>query len=89
MKKFNKTIAASLSALLALSPIVQAGTFTPADGSDGFSLGHYEGGINTADRAKIEELYANRPMILRQMDNVSRGLVAVPSDTGALISWRL
>ena len=89
MKKFNKITAISLTAVFALSSLAQAGTFTPADGSDGFSLGHYEGSVNTADRAKTEELYANRPMMLRQADKLSRGLVAVPSDTGALISWRL
>ncbi len=89
MNKQSKVLSASIAAVLALSPLVQAGTFTPSDGSDGFSLGHYEGSINSADRAKTEELYANRPLMLRQMDNLSRGLVAVPSDTGALVSWRL
>lgn len=89
MNKQTKVISVSLSALLALSPLVQAGTFTPSDGSDGFSLGHYEGNINTADRSKAEELYKNRPFSLRRMDNLTRGLVAVPSDCGALVSWRL
>lgn len=84
-----KVTAAFLAAIIAAAPAAYAGTFTPMDGSDGFSLGHYEGEINAAERAETEKLYQNRPMQLRQMEYLDRGLVAVPAANGALISWRL
>lgn len=62
--------------------------FTPADGSDGFSMGYYEDEWKSEDRAKTEELYQARPKVERQMENLSRGLTAVPGEGGTLVSWR-
>lgn len=85
MKKFI-AIAAAASILAAAVPAMAK--FTPSDGADGFSVGFYEDEWNGADRTKTEELYANRPKAERQMENLSRGLIAVKGDGGNLVSWR-
>ena len=89
MKPKRAVTAAITAAILASSTLVQAGTFTPESGSDGFTLGIYDGGINTAEREETEKLYAARPIMNRQMEYLDRGLVAVPAERGALVSWRL
>lgn len=89
MKNKNAIIAAIIAAILAASPLAQAGTFTPEVSQDGFTLGRYDGGINTAEREETERLYAARPMTNRQMEYLDRGLVAIPSERGALVTWRL
>lgn len=85
MKKFI-AIMAAVSILAAAVPAMAK--FTPSDGADGFSVGYYEDEWNGADRTKTEELYANRPKVERQMENLSRGLIAVKGDGGNLVSWR-
>lgn len=75
--------------LLASSIPVSAGTFTPEVSSDGYTVGTYTAELNTAEREETERLYAARPMGERQMEYLDRGLTAVPSDNGALITWRL
>ena len=87
--KTKRIAAVAVAAVIAAMPTVQAGTFTPETSADGFTLGHYDGGINTEEREETEKLYTNRPMMLRQMEYLDRGLVAVPADRGALVSWRL
>lgn len=86
--KIRKT-AALISALAVIAgSIPVTAEFTPNDGSDGFSMGYYKEEWNASDRAKTEELYAARPKTERQMENLSRGLTAVPGDGGTLVSWR-
>ncbi len=86
--KIRKT-AALISAMAALAGSIPVmAQFTPNDGSDGFSMGYYEEEWNESDRAETEKLYDARPKSVRQMENLSRGLTAVPSDGGALVSWR-
>ena len=63
MKNKNAIIAAITAAILAASPLAQAGTFTPEVSSDGFTLGYYQAEINTAEREETERLYAARPMM--------------------------
>ena len=89
MKNKRAVTAAITAAILASSTLVQAGTFTPEANPDGFTLGKYDGGINTAEREETEKLYAARPVMNRQMEYLDRGLVAVPAERGALVSWRL
>lgn len=88
-KKRFISIAAATAMLACAAPIVNAGTFTPEVSSDGFTIGKYDGGINTAEREETEKLYAARPMGNRQMEYLDRGLTAVPAKKGALITWRL
>lgn len=85
MKKFIAIMAAA-SILAAAVPAMAK--FTPSDGADGFSVGFYEDKWNGADRAKTEELFKNRPKVERQMENLSRGLIAVRSDNVNFVSWR-
>lgn len=86
--KIRKT-AALISALAVLAGSVPVmAQFTPNDGSDGFSMGYYEEEWNESDRAKTKELYDARAKSARQMENLSRGLTAVPGEDGTLVSWR-
>ena len=87
----KRFISAAVTAamLVSAAPLANAGTFTPEVSSDGFTVGKYDGGINTAEREETERLYAARPMGNRQMEYLDRGLTAVPAENGALISWRL
>lgn len=85
----NRKIIAAISAFAVLAGSIPAfAQFMPNDGSDGFSMGYYEEEWKQEDRAKTEELYAARPKTERQMENLSRGLTAVPGDGGTLVSWR-
>ncbi len=84
----KKLIAAVSAAAVLLGSLPASAAFIPNDGSDGFSMGYYEEEWNASDRAKTEELYAARPKVERQMENLSRGLTAVPADGGTLVSWR-
>jgi len=38
--------------------------------------------------AKVQELYNNRPIALKQMEDLNRGFVAVQSEEGTFLSWR-
>ena len=85
----KKIIAIVIAAAVSASSISAfAAKFTPSDGADGFSVGYYEDDWNEADRAEMEKLYEARPKVERQMENLSRGLVAVRSDIGNFVSWR-
>lgn len=86
MKK--KVIAAVSALTVIMGSLPVSAAFVPNDGSDGFSMGYYEEEWNASDRSKTEELYAARPKVERQMENLSRGLTAVPGDGGTLVSWR-
>lgn len=86
--KTKKVIAVISAAAILGGSIPVWAAFTPDSGADGFSLGYYEEAWNDADRAETELLYEQRPKVERQMENLGRGLTAVPGDGGTLVSWR-
>ncbi len=43
---------------------------------------------DAAAKAKTQSLYDNRPTMLKQAEDLGRGLTAVPSGGGILVSWR-
>ncbi|MCI5604488.1 MAG: stalk domain-containing protein [Clostridia bacterium] len=85
---FKKTIAVLSAASMLGGGIPVLAAFTPDSGADGFSMGYYEEEWNEADRKETESLYSKRPKAERQMENLNRGLTAVPGDGGTLVSWR-
>ncbi len=85
----KKTVAALTAAVLALSSASSVfALYEPSTSTDGYSLGKYTEEIDEADRAETESLYASRPVDSRQMEYLTRGLTAVPSSEGVLVSWR-
>ncbi len=55
-----------------------------------FGIGEkYEAQEDAAAKEQTQKLYENRPAILKQAEDLNRGLVAVPAkDGGILVSWR-
>lgn len=54
-----------------------------------FDIGaKYEQAEDAAAKAETQKLYEARPHTLKQAEDLSRGLVAVPSGDGVLVSWR-
>lgn len=84
-KRMLAAVSAGAIALSAVSVFAQYEQYTSGDG---MTLGHYTDPFNEADRAETERLYAERPKMERQYDDLSRGLVAVPGEGGTLVSWR-
>lgn len=78
----------SAAAVFSGSLAVSAAEFTQYEGEGLFTLGYYEDNWTESDRRQTADLYANRPKTERQMENLTRGLVAVPTDGGTLVSWR-
>ena len=78
MKKFIASL---------LSAVMLAGSFS-ALAAD-FDIGaKFEDTENAAAKAETQKLYDARPHTLKQAEDLSRGLVAVPSGNGVLVSWR-
>ena len=54
-----------------------------------FDIGQkYEQAEDQAAKAETERLYQNRPSMLRQAEDLGRGVLAVPSGGAMLVSWR-
>ncbi len=55
-----------------------------------FGIGkEYRAEEDASAKAKTQELYSKRPFLLKQAEDLNRGLTAVPAkDGGILISWR-
>lgn len=88
MKKLRKMII-SLSLIAALSvSAVQTGF--AADASK-FATDQppYSDTEDETQKTETSNLYTNRPFILRQAEYLKRGTVAVKSDKGIFVSWRL
>ncbi|MCX7714436.1 MAG: stalk domain-containing protein [Clostridia bacterium] len=68
----------------ATSAALIVGTLSPTV----FAAPSYVEDADKAAKAKTEELYASRPVVLRQLEYLKRGVVAVKSDNGTLVSWR-
>lgn len=89
MKRTKKAMAfGTAAAMTVISTVTAFAAYTSGDNGDGFSLGHYVEEENTEEKAKTQAMYDARPVNLRQMEYLTRGLTAVPSDDGVLISWR-
>ena len=76
-----------LSGILTASMLLSAGA--NAFAAD-FGIGDkYEAQEDAAAKEQTQKLYENRPAILKQAEDLNRGLVAVPAkDGGILVSWR-
>ena len=76
-----------LSGILSGCMLLSAGA--GALGAD-FGIGDkYEAQENASAKAQTQELYRNRPAVLKQAEDLNRGLIAVPAkDGGILVSWR-
>lgn len=83
-----RTVISLVIAIILTSSIVANAQFDSYNDPDGFTLGHYTETIDVAARQETEQLYANRPKSERQLEYLTRGLVAVPSENGTLVSWR-
>ncbi len=89
--KLTAFLSAAALAVTAVVPAfaeAQPSQIVESTSSDGFTLGKYTETVNEADRAETERLYASRPYQTRQMEYLTRGLVAVPAEDGVLVSWR-
>ena len=89
MKRKKIMLAALLTAAAMAAENVSAlAMFEPYEHEETFTTGYYTETTADAEREKTEQLYAARPRIERQYDDLSRGLVAVPGEGGTLVSWR-
>ena len=85
MKKLCIILAA---AVMACGCVNVSAKFEPYEHEETFTTGYYTETTADPERDKTEKLYASRPEINRQYEDLSRGLVAVPGDNGTLVSWR-
>ena len=89
MKNKKIMLAAFVTAAAMAAECVSASAmFEPYEHEGTFTTGYYTETNADAEREKTERLYAARPRIERQYDDLSRGLVAVPGEGGTLVSWR-
>ena len=77
----------SLTAVMLFSSAAYA-DYESINNGDGFTLGYYSEAENQTEHEKTEALFSARPRMLRSYDNLSRGLIAVHTDGGNLVSWR-
>lgn len=77
-----------LSGILATSMLT--GISAPFALAADFGIGkEYRAEENIDAKAQTQELYGNRPTVLKQAEDLKRGLAAVPAkDGGILVSWR-
>lgn len=75
----NKVYAFAVSLALAVS------AFTPAV----FAEDIYTAERDAASVTETQNLYGSRPVTMRQMENLDRGVVAVASGEGTLVTWRM
>lgn len=76
-----------------LSGILSAAMLTsmavPAAMAADFDIGaEYRTEEDAAAKAQTQKLYDDRGAVLKQAEDLNRGVVAVPSDNGILVSWR-
>lgn len=79
--KLKQVTAITISAVISLSAIPAFSAYDP-------ETGKYTDTHNAEEIQKTGELFKNRPFNLRQAEYLTRGLSAVTSDKGVLISWR-
>ncbi|MGN0180891.1 MAG: stalk domain-containing protein [Candidatus Ornithomonoglobus sp.] len=78
-----------LAALSVLSGGAQAfAQFEPDTSNDGFNTGYYSDAEDAAAKAETQRLFDSKPETMRRMEYLDRGLTAVPSEDGVLVSWR-
>ncbi|MCD8391294.1 MAG: hypothetical protein LUD03_05600 [Firmicutes bacterium] len=89
MKK-NGIISISAAAVMLISSFAPAARaqFDAYTDDDGMTLGYYTEAADAGEREETEALYANRPKNERRFEYLTRGLTAVPSEDGTLVSWR-
>lgn len=81
-------IAAVMAVMFAAECSSVSAKFEPYEHEETFTTGYYTETNADAERDKTEQLYAARPKMERQYEDLSRGLVAVPGEGGTLVSWR-
>ena len=79
--KFKKIISLTLTLAFSLSSLSAFAEFDS-------QTGKYTDTHNVEEMQETEEMYKNRPFNLRRAEYLTRGLSAIPSDSGVLISWR-
>ncbi len=76
-----------LSGILSASMLF--GMAVPFASAADFNIGlEYREEEDAGQKAKTQELYDNRTGTLKQAEDLGRGVVAVPSGEGILVSWR-
>lgn len=78
----NIKILRNLALLISLSILLSAADVFAVNTAD------YQEDENIEAHDKTERLYKSRPYSPRRMEYLGRGLTAVPSDSGVLVSWR-
>lgn len=71
-----------------LSIITVFSIFLSAVNAFAVNTADYQAGEDMEAHDKTEKLYESRPYSPRRMEYLGRGLTAVPSDSGVLVSWR-
>ncbi|MBQ7574579.1 MAG: hypothetical protein IJT23_09995 [Clostridia bacterium] len=87
MKKFI----VSVLALAILATGTAFAKYEPYDENtkpDDYTLGYYSDELKSQTEEKVSDLYKNRPELEQISQNYSRGMIAVPTDNGTLVSWR-
>lgn len=87
MKKI-KPIALLAAASVMSGTMVAFAAFEPDMSNDGFNTGHYTDAENTAEKTKTQQVFDAMTKGSRRMEYLDRGLSAVPSKDGVLVSWR-
>lgn len=74
------------AAIMLMLSCLMMGNYAVAD--DVNQSGYYSETENNEEKEKTELMYKNRAASVRRMEYLDRGLIAVPSGDGMLVSWR-